>query len=223
LFYEVQRFPQRRAAVALAIPPCGMLGLLVWQVLLGHSWGKQPLSNANIIGWTVFLWIIYFRLITVRLVTEVRDTELIVTLRGFWHARQILLSDSLTGEGDETGLKKLDVSFVQAIVFADEEDRRRPEILLLIMADQAASNRIAFPHVDRWKLTRVGLSHQNVDARLCKFRPLAKFIESAPGARDRAADPVRDLYDLDAFRSSAGQEHLNRIYTRWHRIISFRR
>ena len=52
-----------------------MLGLLIWQVILGHPWGKQPMSNANVIGWTMFLWLIYFRLITVRLVTEVRDRE----------------------------------------------------------------------------------------------------------------------------------------------------
>lgn len=92
-FKEVQRLPLRRTAVALAIPPCGMLSLLVWQVLLGHPWGKQPISNASVVGWTVFLWLIYFRLITVRLVTEVRDGELLVALRGLWRSRRVLLSD----------------------------------------------------------------------------------------------------------------------------------
>lgn len=93
LFYEAQRFPLRRAAVALAIPPCGMLGLLIWQVVLGHPWGRQPMSNASIIGWTIFLWIVYFRLITVRLVTEVCEEELMVVLRGLWRARHIPLSE----------------------------------------------------------------------------------------------------------------------------------
>jgi hypothetical protein len=93
LFYEVQRFPLRRIAVTLAIPPCGMLALLVWQVLLRHPWGKQPMSNASVIGWTVFLWIIYVRLITVRLVTEVRDADLVVSLRGLWPARRIPLGN----------------------------------------------------------------------------------------------------------------------------------
>ena len=92
-FKEVQRLPLRRTAIALAIPPCGMLSLLIWQVVLGHPWGKQPMSNANIIGWTIFLWAIYFRLITVRLVTQVRDGELIVTLRGLWRSRRVPLSD----------------------------------------------------------------------------------------------------------------------------------
>jgi hypothetical protein len=98
VFYEVQRFPLRRIGVALAIPPCGMVGLLIWQVVLGHPWGKQPLSNGNIIGWTVFLWIVYFRLITVRMVTEVRDAELVVSLRGLWRARHVLLNDIRSAE-----------------------------------------------------------------------------------------------------------------------------
>jgi hypothetical protein len=98
VFYEKQRFPLRRIAVALAAPPCFMLGLLVWQVLLGHPWGRQPMSNANVVGWTIFLWIVYFRLITVRLVIEVRggevqDRELLVGLRGLWRARRVPLGD----------------------------------------------------------------------------------------------------------------------------------
>lgn len=56
------------------------------------------MSNASIIGWTVFLWILYFRLITVRLVIEVRDAALIVALRGFWRARRIPLSDIRSAE-----------------------------------------------------------------------------------------------------------------------------
>lgn len=91
LFYEKQRFPFRRIGVVLATPPSVMLGLLVWQAVLGHPWGKQPMSNANVIGWTIFLWIIYFRLITVQLVVEVQDTELLVGLRGLWRARRVPL------------------------------------------------------------------------------------------------------------------------------------
>jgi len=68
-----------------------MLGLLIWQVILGHPWGTQPMSNANVIGWTVFLWLIYFRLITVRLVTEVRKGELVIAMRGLWRSRCVPL------------------------------------------------------------------------------------------------------------------------------------
>ena len=68
-----------------------MLVLLIWQVVLGHSWGKAPMSNGNIIGWTIFLWLIYFRLITVRLVTQIRGGELIVAMRGLWRSRHVPL------------------------------------------------------------------------------------------------------------------------------------
>jgi hypothetical protein len=91
VFREFQRFPLRRIALALASPPCFMLGLLIWQVVLGHTWGKHPMSNGDIIGWTVFLWLIYLRLITVRLVTEVREGELTIALRGLWRLRRVPL------------------------------------------------------------------------------------------------------------------------------------
>ena len=68
-----------------------MLGLLIWQVLLGHPWGKHPMSNGDVIGWTVFLWLIYLRLITVRLVTEVRQGALIIRMRGLWRLRRVPL------------------------------------------------------------------------------------------------------------------------------------
>jgi len=98
LFYEKQRFPLRRIGLVLATPPTVALGLLIWQVVLRHPWGKQAMSDTSIIGWTVFLWIIYLRLITVRLFTEVRDAELIVSLRGFWIARHVPLSDIRSAE-----------------------------------------------------------------------------------------------------------------------------
>jgi hypothetical protein len=91
-FQEVQYLPQRRAAVMLALPPCGMTALLVWHVALGHPWGKQQLSDASVIGWTIVLWLIYARLLTVRLVTEIRDGEMLFALRGFWRARRIPIS-----------------------------------------------------------------------------------------------------------------------------------
>jgi hypothetical protein len=98
LFYEKQRFSLRRIGPALATPPCIMLGILIWQVGLGHPWGKQPMSNGNVIGWTIFLWAIFFRLVTVRLVTEVRDGQLVISLRGFWRSRRIRLSEIQSAE-----------------------------------------------------------------------------------------------------------------------------
>src|SRR5215471_18969689 len=91
-FHEVQRFPLRRAAVMLAIPPVGMTILLLWQVVLGHPWGQHPMSNGSVIGWAIFLWIVYLRLLTVRLVTDIRNGELVVAMRGLWRAHRVPLA-----------------------------------------------------------------------------------------------------------------------------------
>lgn len=90
-FREVQRLPLRRTAIVVAIPPVGMLALLIWQVVLGHPGAKNSISNGNVIGWTIFLWLVYLRLITVRMVTEVRNRELKVALRGLWRSRRVPL------------------------------------------------------------------------------------------------------------------------------------
>jgi hypothetical protein len=91
LYREVQRLPLKRTGIVLAIPPLGMLALLIWQVVLGHPWGNASLSNGNVIAWTIFLWLLYLRLISVRVVTEIRGPELIVALRGFRRSRRIPL------------------------------------------------------------------------------------------------------------------------------------
>jgi hypothetical protein len=44
-----------------------------------------------VIVWTVFLWLVYFRLITVRLVIEVRHGELLIKMRGLWRVRRVPL------------------------------------------------------------------------------------------------------------------------------------
>jgi len=93
LFVESQRFRVTRQRILLAIPPFFLLLLVVWQVILGHPIGKQPMSNASIIGWTIFLWLVYFRLITVRLVTRVGPSEITVAMRGFWRERRIPLAE----------------------------------------------------------------------------------------------------------------------------------
>ena len=98
LFHEEQRFRLRRLRILLAIPPVSMLLLLLWQVILGHPWGKQPMSNAGVIGWTIFLWLVYFRLVTVSLVTEVRSGEVSVAMRGFWRERRFPLAEITAAE-----------------------------------------------------------------------------------------------------------------------------
>ena len=92
-FHEAQSFRLMRLRILLAIPPVTMLLLLIWQVILAHPWGKQPMSNASVVGWTIFLWLVYLRLVTVRLVTDVHPGELSVAMRGLWRERRIPLGE----------------------------------------------------------------------------------------------------------------------------------
>ncbi len=91
LFHEEQSLRRGRLVFLTAIPPLILSLLAIWQVGLGHPWGKQPMSNASIIGWTIFLWLIYLRLITVKLVTDVRPGEISVRMRGLWRSYSIAL------------------------------------------------------------------------------------------------------------------------------------
>jgi hypothetical protein len=92
LSYEEQTFRQRRMLVLLAVPPSVALLLLMWQVVLGHPWGKHPMSNVSLIGWTIFLWVVYLHLVHVRMVTELTPNELLVSMRGLWRTRRIPVS-----------------------------------------------------------------------------------------------------------------------------------
>jgi hypothetical protein len=79
--------------LALLVPPSILTLLLLWQVVLGHHWKGQSLSNGDVIFWTVFLWLVCFRLTTVRLITKVSSEKLEVRLRGLWRKRRISLAD----------------------------------------------------------------------------------------------------------------------------------
>ena len=92
-FREAQSFRQARVRILVAIPPAAFALVLIWQVILGHPWGRHPMSNGSVIGWTTFLWLVYLRLLTVRLVTEVRPGEVSVAMRGLWREHRIPLAD----------------------------------------------------------------------------------------------------------------------------------
>ncbi len=92
LFHEEQSLRNTRSRVLTAIPPVALSLLAIWQVGLGHPWGKQPMSNAGMIGWTIFLWLIYLRLVTVKLVTDVRPGEISLAMRGLWRSYSVPLA-----------------------------------------------------------------------------------------------------------------------------------
>lgn len=94
LYYEQQRFRTVRIRILTAIVPAAMLLLTILQVGFGLNWGKQ--TNGSLIGWTIFLWLVYWRLMMVKLVTEVRTGELRVAMRGLWRSRKVPLAEVIS-------------------------------------------------------------------------------------------------------------------------------
>jgi len=91
LFYEEQSFRQTRLRILTAIPPVALTLGAIWQVALGHRWGKQPMSDTGLIVWSIFLWLVYLRLMMVKLITEIRPGELRVRMRGLFRRIRIPL------------------------------------------------------------------------------------------------------------------------------------
>lgn len=93
LFREAQSIRQPRVWALVAILPAAFTLLLIWQVILGHPTGTTPLPDTSVIGWTIFLWLVWLRLITIKLATKVESGKLSVSLRGLWTLRRISLAE----------------------------------------------------------------------------------------------------------------------------------
>jgi len=92
LFHEEQGLAQARVKIALATVPLICLGLIAWQIVLGHPWGRRPVSNTGLIGWTIILGLVYWRLITVKLVTDLGPDKLSISMRGLWRVHHVPLA-----------------------------------------------------------------------------------------------------------------------------------
>ena len=91
LFQEEQAFRQRHARLALATPPAAILFVTLRQLVWHRPWGSPPVSNGDLVFLSILLVAVYVRLITVRLVTRLRPSEIAIGLRGLWRRRRIPL------------------------------------------------------------------------------------------------------------------------------------
>jgi hypothetical protein len=91
LFHEVQALRQWHGRMVLALPPAALLFIAVRQIVFRQPWGHPPMTNGSVVFLTVLLVAVYFRLITVRLVTDLGPSELSVGLKGLWRSRRIPL------------------------------------------------------------------------------------------------------------------------------------
>jgi len=91
LFHEEQPFRQWHAMLVLAMPPLGLIFITIRQMVWHHPFGTPPLSDGGLIFLTALSLVVYLRLVTVRLVTDLRPDEISVALRGLWRKRRIAL------------------------------------------------------------------------------------------------------------------------------------
>ena len=92
LFHEVQAFRRWPAAAVLAVPPCAVIAITLRQLVWHRPWGNPPASDGGLVFLSVLLLLVYARLLTARLVTDVRTAQVTVRLRGMWVKRKFALS-----------------------------------------------------------------------------------------------------------------------------------
>lgn len=89
LFREEQSFRMRRQRILLAIPPLAVSAITVWQIGLGHVWGRYPMSNGGLVFLVVLLWGVYAFLARIRLITTVERGSITVRMTGLWRQDRI--------------------------------------------------------------------------------------------------------------------------------------
>jgi hypothetical protein len=92
LFSEIQTLRNWHARILLAFPPAALVFIALRQTVWHKPWGNPPMSNGGVVFLAILLTAVYFRLVTVKLVTVVRAGEIEVGLRGLWKRRRIPLA-----------------------------------------------------------------------------------------------------------------------------------
>jgi hypothetical protein len=93
LFREKQPFHLGYARIALAIPPAALVIITSRQMIWHHPWGNPPTSDGNLLFLTILLLFVYVRLLTVRIVTELRPDRLSIAMQGLWQRTRVAVAD----------------------------------------------------------------------------------------------------------------------------------
>lgn len=93
LFREKQSFNLAFARIGMAMPPAALAIITCRQMIWHHPWGNPPTSDGNLLFLTILMVLVYIRLSTVRLVTELRSDRLSVAMKGFFRRTRVALAD----------------------------------------------------------------------------------------------------------------------------------
>lgn len=96
LFRENESFRLGYAKIALAMPPAALAIVTCRQIVWNHPWGNPPTTNGDLLFLTALTLLVYCRLITVRLVTELRLQRLSVAMKSLRRRTRLPISDIRT-------------------------------------------------------------------------------------------------------------------------------
>jgi len=93
LFREKQAFHLGGRMIALAIPPAALAVLSLRQIVWHRPWGSPPMSDGGLLFLTILISLVFLRLITVRLTTELRPAQLSIGLKGVWRRTRVPVAE----------------------------------------------------------------------------------------------------------------------------------
>lgn len=89
LYHEAQSLGRWHGKLVLAMPPAGILFITYRQLVWHHPWGNPPVSDGGLVFLAILALLVYMRLVTVKLVTDLLPKEVVVGLKGVWRLRRI--------------------------------------------------------------------------------------------------------------------------------------
>jgi hypothetical protein len=94
LFRERQSFQLGRGrTTALAIPPAALTILSLRQIVWHRPWGNPPMTTGGLLFLTAMIALVFLRLVTVCLATELRPAQLSIALKGVWRRTRVPVAE----------------------------------------------------------------------------------------------------------------------------------
>src|SRR5579872_285833 len=75
------------------IPPLALVIITLRQIVWHHPWGNPPVTDGGLVFLTILILLVYLRLVSVRLVTELDPERLSVAMRGLWRRTRVPVAE----------------------------------------------------------------------------------------------------------------------------------
>lgn len=90
LFRERQAFQLGAGrTLSLAIPPLALAAITLRQIVWHRPWGNPQMTDGGLLFLTILTSLVFLRLVTVRLTTELRPAQLSIAMKGVWRRSRV--------------------------------------------------------------------------------------------------------------------------------------